>query len=133
MATLEQTWIVTNISALHSSRTSDPRYADKAYRTVWFANGADYKTVRKTYVTQGMANEHLWDPVFQGGVGTVLQGLKLQGTDRINGDSSETLTVIGRLTQAETRLFVRTGMTDPKRDIPETYPTFGNGLFEYAD
>lgn len=133
MATLEQTWIVSNISQLQTSKTHDPRYADKLYRTIWFVNGADHKTVTKTYVTQGMANEHLWNPVFQGGVGTVVQGLKLQGQDRINGDSSETLSIIGRLTQAETQLFVRTGMTDPKRDIPESYPTFGNGLFEYAE
>lgn len=125
---LKETWIVTSISGLLQSRTQDPRYAGKPYRTIRFVNGANHKLHRKTYVTQGMVNEQDWDPVFNSGVGTVLTKMKLQGPDRINGDSSETMQIEGRLTQRETDMFLRTGMVNPK---PET-STFGNGLFDYA-
>jgi len=136
MAKLEDLWIVTNISGILYSKSPKPGWNGKPYRTIHFVNAADHKHTRHTYISEGMANDNdQWREVFNNGVGTVLSGLILRGHDQIDGDSSKTqdMCIFDRLTLSETQLFVRTGNVEAKKEIPEDYPTFGNGLFEYQD
>ena len=134
MQQLADTWIVTNISGIQISKSNKPKWAGKPYHTIWFVNAADHKTVRRTYISEGMANSSDWREVFNSGVGTVIYGLKTRGDNQIDADSSKNgeMQIIGRLTLGETKLFVRTGMTNPSVDLRQNDTEFGNGLFEFV-